>query len=95
MFGNVPHRFSNLYVDHDWDTQAEHDIHRYPTRLSLQSKGIYKEEEMICMRCWLEYVRTGTRPRALNESESGSLTQKVLSRDDESEDEFSSFLIHS
>lgn len=59
MLKNVPQRFSNLYVYYDWDTQAEHDIHRYPTTLSSQSECIYKEERIICMRCWLEYVPQG------------------------------------
>ena len=65
--------------------ETEVDPHSYPPMVSLWSDCMYREDEYVCMDCWLHYVRTGTRwsPDANSEGD-----------DDESEDEISPFHIH-
>ena len=37
------------------------DPHDYPTTVSLLSDCIYCPHEVVCMNCWLYYIKTGTR----------------------------------
>lgn len=48
-----------------WPSRSEFglgtDPHGYPTVISIRSDCVYDEDEIVCMNCWLFYVRTGTR----------------------------------
>ena len=71
----------------------EADPHRYPNSVSVQSDCMYGRYEIVCMDCWLYYVRNGTRgpPPSDGEQDSGVNT---LQSDGLSEDEYSPFHVH-
>ena len=70
---------------------SEADTSEYSAPTPIGSVCLYSKHDLVCMKCWLHYKRTGTRgPREdLSESEDSS------SSDDSSECEYSPFLIHS
>ena len=76
------------------------DGHGYPATVSIRSECVYAKHELVCIECWLHYVRTGTRRQISSEGDESSF--KVTSSEDEyfdvdgesSEDEFSPYHIH-
>ena len=68
---------------------SEEDSQGYPAMISIRSECIYAREEHVCMKCWLQYRRTGTR--RLPHARKGDFD----AGEDSSEDEYSPFLIHS
>ena len=43
-----------------WDSNP----HDYPTTVSLQSDCVYCPHDIVCMNCWLFYIKNGTRRKA-------------------------------
>lgn len=79
------------------------DSHGYPAMISIRSDCVYPPHEVICVDCWLHYLKTGTpRPphpgkrrfTGLYKTDS-SIYNHSSSGDEVSEDEYSPYLIHS
>ena len=76
------------HLDLEESLATELDVHAYPPTVSIRSDCIYAANEIICAKCWLHYLQTGTRKKTL------SLDEHSVSDDEPSEDEFSPYLIH-
>ncbi|MCJ1264901.1 hypothetical protein MMC22_004776 [Lobaria immixta] len=78
----------------EWESESgsefefEGDIHGYPATVPIQSDCVYARHEVICMDCWIHYIRTGTRRPPHVDEYSPSIEES-------SEDEFSPYFIHS
>lgn len=79
------------------ESEFEGDIHGYPATVPIQSDCVYAREEVICMDCWVYYIRTGTRgpPHRTGTRRPPHVDEYSPSIDKSSEDEFSPYLIHS
>lgn len=87
----------------EWESESESesefegDIHGYPATVPIQSDCVYAREEVICMDCWIYYIRTGTRgpPHRTGTRRPPHVDEYSSSIEELSEDEFSPYLIHS
>lgn len=72
-------------------SESEEDSHGYPASVSIRSDCLYARDEVICMGCWLHYVRygTGRQPHARIQHSATDADE------DSSSEEYSPFLIHS
>ena len=87
-----------LNSDSDWepDSQADVDVHEYPATVSILSDCVYAADEVVCIHCWLHYVRTGTRrPPRDTEGYVVSGTEEDSPSDESSSEEYYPYLIHS
>ena len=83
----------------DQEVIWQEDSHRYPPTVSVQSDCMYNEDEIICTRCWLHYIRTGTRYERgrvfdKGDGEEPSLIEQSDSGDELSENEYSPYHVH-
>lgn len=67
----------------------------YPAIVPLEWDCIYAWDEIVCMKCWLHYQRTGTRRRNPYANLPSSANWYSSPKDDCLDDEFSPFNIHS
>lgn len=102
---NVPFvNLSELPSESEWEwefeseSEFEEDSHGYPATVSIRSDCVYARDEVICMDCWLHYIRTGTRgppPVWSDDDGDSSLDEDSPSIDKSLEDAYSPYLIHS
>ena len=86
-----------------WEVESSEDPHGYPATISIRSECIYAVHELVCMDCWLYYIRTGTRgrPRSWKRCFSSDILHELSSDDssedsseESSEDEYSPYHLH-
>ena len=66
--------------------------HGYPAMVDIRSDCIYGRDEVLCMCCWLDYVKFGTRRSSRPQH---SWSRDLDAGEDSSDDDFSPFLVHS
>lgn len=94
---------SDDHIQDSYDTESEkkEDPHGYPSTIPLPSECVYAYDEIICMDCWLHYIKTGTRGRphgrrrrfGYDLPEDLYLEEEDSSDDETLENEFSSYYI--
>ena len=75
--------------------ESEADVSGNPTLRLSESSCLYGKRDIVCMKCWLHYTRTGTRYQPDSNDEDSSEAEDFASSDDSSECEYSPYLIHS